>query len=726
MAEQVRSDEELFIAWRDTGDRRAIAELFRRCADHAYRVALRACRRPEDAEDAVSEAFATAMRRADRFERAQSFRNWLAIIVVNAAITARRASRRRVLREHRSVERRGPGGKGDQVAKLELDETAAAAQTALHRLPEQLRAAVVLRCVENVPAREVARTLGVTERTITRRVDEGLTRLRRDLAASGFAALGLPAAVTALQSAPAPAAPGSLLQALSQLPQTISPAGAAGAGAALAGGAAAAVKAGLATKVITALVAASALAGTVMVSKGFFSDSTPPAREGELRGVWVHSPGHFEDWDAELARLREAGLNAVFLNVSDATFGHYPSDVLPDTSELYQKTGTDWVAHAVEACHRQGLEFHAWRTSFSGVHRENEIALLEAGRLMLRSDSTIYYWEGKPGPAALCPLHPANVELAAAAAEELAKRYDIDGLHLGDMRFPHTNNACFCENCRKYFLDETGLKDVRWPEDVEKGGRYYLKFLRIREPLITNVMRQVAERVRAASPEVKISAQVFRHEKYAALHVGQDWPAWVRAGYLDFVCPPDYPPSEGELRTAVSRHAKLLADRAPLYPLVAPKDALRSPNAMAARIEAMREAGADGFGLFHYGGPDGPVARALPVLSRAATKGETYTNHTSPRIAFELKVEARRLTGRVRCWLQVAGAGEVARVEIEPVVESPAGRELVRLPAATVTESAEFEVDAALRGPCRVAVYGTIHYAGGATRRFARRSRVFK
>ena len=48
--------------------------------------------------------------------------------------------------------------------------------------------------------------------------------------------------------------------------------------------------------------------------------------------------------------------------------------------------------------------------------------------------------------------------------------------------------------------------------------------------------------------------------------VAQDWPAWVKAGYLDFVCPMDYTASDAEFVSLVRSQMKLIGGRVPLYP----------------------------------------------------------------------------------------------------------------------------------------------------------------
>jgi uncharacterized lipoprotein YddW (UPF0748 family) len=48
-------------------------------------------------------------------------------------------------------------------------------------------------------------------------------------------------------------------------------------------------------------------------------------------------------------------------------------------------------------------------------------------------------------------------------------------------------------------------------------------------------------------------------------NVGQDWKLWCERGYLDFVCPMDYTPYDGEFDNTVGRQVAW-AGKVPCYP----------------------------------------------------------------------------------------------------------------------------------------------------------------
>ena len=68
------------------GDPDAFAEIVRRHRDRLWAVALRTTGNPEEASDALQDAFISAYRRADSFRGDSAVTTWLHRIVVNAAL----------------------------------------------------------------------------------------------------------------------------------------------------------------------------------------------------------------------------------------------------------------------------------------------------------------------------------------------------------------------------------------------------------------------------------------------------------------------------------------------------------------------------------------------------------------------------------------------------------------------------------------------------------------
>ena len=174
----IPSDEALLAAHL-RGDPRAFGELVARHERRIYGLCLRILGNREDAEDAAQEAFLAALRKAASFRRAAAFSTWLYRIAVNAATDqARRRGRARLaaLDPEDAGLAVAPGGElGEVVA------SAVAVQTALAKVPEEFRVAVVLCDLYRVPYADAAQILEVPVGTVKSRVFRGRLALAEQL-----------------------------------------------------------------------------------------------------------------------------------------------------------------------------------------------------------------------------------------------------------------------------------------------------------------------------------------------------------------------------------------------------------------------------------------------------------------------------------------------------------------------------------------------------------------
>lgn len=171
------SDREL-VARARADDPAAFEELVRRHRDRIYRVALRVCRHPADAEDVTQEAIVRAWRALGTFRGEAAFTTWLYRIVTNLALN--RVSRRREHATERIPEPAGPGEALDPARRAEDRERLDAALAALDTLTAEQRACYVLRELEGLSYDELAEVLDISVASVKGR----LYRARQDLVAA--------------------------------------------------------------------------------------------------------------------------------------------------------------------------------------------------------------------------------------------------------------------------------------------------------------------------------------------------------------------------------------------------------------------------------------------------------------------------------------------------------------------------------------------------------------
>jgi RNA polymerase sigma-70 factor (ECF subfamily) len=165
-------------------DPRLFEPLYRKYVGQVYSFALYELRDRHAAEDVTEQVFLRALTALPRFEErgdatTSSFRVWLFQIARNAISNERRRARRR------------PEAPLELAASLAArDDPAAAAVskaeaervwTALDRLPDDRRRALVLRFVEEMTTSEIAAVLGRTEGAVRVLIHRALRQVATDL-----------------------------------------------------------------------------------------------------------------------------------------------------------------------------------------------------------------------------------------------------------------------------------------------------------------------------------------------------------------------------------------------------------------------------------------------------------------------------------------------------------------------------------------------------------------
>jgi RNA polymerase sigma-70 factor (ECF subfamily) len=171
------TDSQLLQAHVD-GDPDAFSLLVSRHRDRLWSIALRTMRNPDDAADALQDAYISAFRRAATFRGEAQVTTWLHRVVVNACLDRIRRNSVRAKdsppdhadhsTEHRSPVLDDP---------IELQERRADVASALNQLSTDQRAALVLVDMEGYSVEEAAKILGCAVGTVKSRCSRGRARL---------------------------------------------------------------------------------------------------------------------------------------------------------------------------------------------------------------------------------------------------------------------------------------------------------------------------------------------------------------------------------------------------------------------------------------------------------------------------------------------------------------------------------------------------------------------
>jgi RNA polymerase sigma-70 factor, ECF subfamily len=169
-------DEEL-LRRHVAGDPDAFATLVGRHRDRLWAVALRTMRNPEDAADALQDAYLAAFRRAGSFRGDARVTTWLHRVVVNACLDRLRVMRSRAADPlPEDLDRVARFG-NEPDDPLESEQQRVDVAAALARLNPDQRAALVLVDMQGYSVEEAAAILRCAPGTVKSRCARGRARL---------------------------------------------------------------------------------------------------------------------------------------------------------------------------------------------------------------------------------------------------------------------------------------------------------------------------------------------------------------------------------------------------------------------------------------------------------------------------------------------------------------------------------------------------------------------
>ena len=177
-------DEKKLVERASGGDPAAFNQLMELHERRMYAVALRMCANREDAQDCLQEAMLRVYRAIGSFKGQSTFSTWVYRITMNTCLDE---LRRKKNRQNTSLDNLLDMGWAPADENNVPEQQAIRAETrrrlhaAIRELPEDMRAAVVLRDIQGFSYDEIARMLEINVGTIKSRISRGREKLREKL-----------------------------------------------------------------------------------------------------------------------------------------------------------------------------------------------------------------------------------------------------------------------------------------------------------------------------------------------------------------------------------------------------------------------------------------------------------------------------------------------------------------------------------------------------------------
>ncbi len=347
------------------------------------------------------------------------------------------------------------------------------------------------------------------------------------------------------------------------------------------------------------------------------ADANPP---GELRGLWVvrdslTSPSSIK---RVVAEARAHHFNALFVQIRGRGDAYYQSSLEPRAEELaHAPKDFDPLAEVVRDGHAAGLQVHAWMNTCYvwGAGRKPSAASHVVNQhpdWLARDAKNKYVLRTAPEceGAFLSPANPAARQHIHDVFLDVARRYDVDGIHFDYVRYP---NASYDYSNAALFWFRVWMRGRLTPTEISRADLrarrdrlayphlYNAEWQQFRRQQVTDMVGSISTDIKAIKPWMVVSAAVFADSRDARTTRGQDWKTWLQRGYLDAVLPMAYGASTPLVASQIA--GAVAVARASGRYAYAGLGAWHIPAASTvAKIAAARRLGAQGVVLFSYGG----------------------------------------------------------------------------------------------------------------------------
>lgn len=176
--------DELLLRRAQKGDAEAFEELMAAQESRMYAIALRMMGNREDAQDCAQEAMVRIYRAMGSFKGQSSLATWIYRITMNTCLDELRRRKVRKVTSLDTLVESGwsPTDKGETPEEYGLrSEKQTVLNDAIQSLPDDMRAAIVLRDIKGYTYDEIADILNANVGTIKSRISRGRERLREIL-----------------------------------------------------------------------------------------------------------------------------------------------------------------------------------------------------------------------------------------------------------------------------------------------------------------------------------------------------------------------------------------------------------------------------------------------------------------------------------------------------------------------------------------------------------------
>ncbi|HEY3268911.1 MAG TPA: family 10 glycosylhydrolase [Armatimonadota bacterium] len=341
----------------------------------------------------------------------------------------------------------------------------------------------------------------------------------------------------------------------------------------------------------------------------------------EARAIWVvrfdmTSPQSIQ---RVVDTAKANNFNTLIVQVRGRGDAFYLNGLEPRSESLAgQPESFDPLQTAIDLGHKSGLQVHAWLNTFyvwSGASKPKDpkhvvnahpewLMADRVGRVPLVAADNL---EG----AFLDPGNPDARRYVHDVFLDVAKRYNVDGIHFDYVRYPNRDMGFNDSDLAAFkgIVDPTLTAEQKetlsaMPQRDAYPLMFPARWDQWRRDNVTGVVRRVYQDVKAIKPNVAVSAALIPWSAYTTFEesdayntVTQDWFAWMRDGILDIAVPMTYHTDNGQWASWVKA---AVANRHKTHVWAGIGDWLHDGKGDAEKVELARKLGAQGVSFFSF------------------------------------------------------------------------------------------------------------------------------
>jgi len=266
-----------------------------------------------------------------------------------------------------------------------------------------------------------------------------------------------------------------------------------------------------------------------------YANETKPVRGVWLTNVDSKALNSKEGITEAVSLCKEFNVNTIYVVAWNKAMTTYPSKILKKLTGVEidtQMTGRDPLRELIEEAHASNIKVIAWfEFGFSSSYQQDGGVLckLKPGWKSKNSKDTLVT---KNGFDWLNGFNPEVQQFLLSLIMEVVRNYDVDGIQ-GDDRLPAMPvESGYDEYTTQLYMTQHNGK--RPPSDFRDTA-----WVNWRAGLLNNFMKAIHDSVKNYNSHliVSMAPSIYPWSKEEYL---QDWPAWVREGWVDEICPQLY------------------------------------------------------------------------------------------------------------------------------------------------------------------------------------------